>query len=1249
MTKLKLKCLLLACITPVAWGAPTDLASAPLHYLNAAQVKPNILFILDDSGSMQWSYLGDEVASNQYENTIGYRSSLCNKIYYNPEINYQPPVTAEGNSYPDQDFFSALYDGFQSQSVPVNLATSFMAWRTTKSALPVPANSASAHYASDCLRTTGECNPTSPPGIANTPTAAYYFIYRGNQRDQLGNNSANDHCKDIPAGGIPASTANWSMMSVGPDQQKNFANWFSYYRTRILTMKTAVSRAFLELGDNFRVGFSAISYGGVDSNNAGFLKIDTFNTQQKSLFYAKLSATNPSSSTPLRGALAKAGQIYAGRLLDAKDDPVQYSCQRNFSILSTDGYWNTSWENASYGPKKIDGSTNVGNQDMDLPRPMYDGSGTSAGSNPPIYVAQIEVQPVRGSGSGDGYALVTEITVNGEQLLTTPDGVNFTANVNDDAELLAYRIASAVGRAGYHALSSGRLVSIVAPALAGAISALPIVSSNQGLLLTTRSFQPVSANLRTLNTLADVAAYYYNTDLRTEALGNCRGDKNVCVNNVPAVGSEPDFQHMTSYTLGLGANGTLRYQEDYDQSVTGDFHDIRTGLRNWPDPIYFEGAERIDDLWHAAVNGGGKYFNAQNPSALAHALSSTLHSIRAASGASAAAATSSQEPVANDNTIFISRYRSVFWDGELEAHAIELADGSVNKNVLWSAQSLLDQRITGNNGNNDTRKILLYDDSSSTRLKEFTWSALSAGERAYFSSEKQLNYLRGRREHEDRKENTERLFRRREHVLGALINAQPLVVASPAFGYADINYGLFRDQQPGRKNMVYAAANDGMLHAFNAATGREEWAFIPTAVLPQMSRQANKNFTENFRYLLDASPIAADICPLAPASTCSKSEWRTILIGGLAGGGRQYYALDITDPDAPQALWQFGVAQDQDLGYTYGKPVVTKRRDGRWIVVFTSGYNNIGPGDGKGYLYVLDAASGTLLNKIATGAGSANNPAGLAQINAWVESAIDNTASRFYGGDLLGNIWRFDIDDQIPPAGKEAFLLATVSNSSGAQAITTRPELSVIKNGAISIPLVTVATGKYLGMSDLADTSLQSIYSFKDELTATGLGNLRSNSNMVQQMLQQNTDGTERSISQQPVDWLLKAGWFIDLTIAGSRANGERVTIDPEQQLGILNFVSNIPDSHACITSGGSWIYALDYRNGSYVPLATERVVGKKIAFGSLIAGVRNVKWKDRSLSLLTDESGKLLSVQGPQAPASAPNVKRVSWRELDD
>ena len=80
-----------------------------------------------------------------------------------------------------------------------------------------------------------------------------------------------DHCLNS------SLSSNWRKIVVGSnsgpgsaDERKNFANWYSYYRTRILSMKTAVGRAFRDMGSQFRVGFSTIGYSGVNSNNAGF-------------------------------------------------------------------------------------------------------------------------------------------------------------------------------------------------------------------------------------------------------------------------------------------------------------------------------------------------------------------------------------------------------------------------------------------------------------------------------------------------------------------------------------------------------------------------------------------------------------------------------------------------------------------------------------------------------------------------------------------------------------------------------------------------------------------------------------------------------------------------------------------------------------------------------------------------------------------------------------------------------------------
>ena len=151
--------------------------------------------------------------------------------------------------------------------------------------------------------------------------------------------------------------------------------------------------------------------------------------------------------------------------------------------------------------------------------------------------------------------------------------------------------------------------------------------------------------------------------------------------------------------------------------------------------------------------------------------------------------------------------------------------------------------------------------------------------------------------------------------------------------------------------------------------------FRSHGVLPNIRRTADLKFGQKFSYLLDGTPVAADICPGAAPVSCTSAQWRTLLVGGLGAAGREFYALDITDPANPSALWRFNADSDGDLGYAQGRPLVTKRRDGRWIVVLTSGYNNVQPGSGRGFLFVLDAYTGELLTKIDTGA-PAGTPSG---------------------------------------------------------------------------------------------------------------------------------------------------------------------------------------------------------------------------------------------------------------------------------
>ena len=96
-----------------SFGALTDLADNPLSSATTATVKPNIFFILDDSGSMNWRFMPDAMSSR--EDRIGFRNNQCNLVYYNPASRYVVPKTSAGtdvNAGTPTAFTAAYDDGF---------------------------------------------------------------------------------------------------------------------------------------------------------------------------------------------------------------------------------------------------------------------------------------------------------------------------------------------------------------------------------------------------------------------------------------------------------------------------------------------------------------------------------------------------------------------------------------------------------------------------------------------------------------------------------------------------------------------------------------------------------------------------------------------------------------------------------------------------------------------------------------------------------------------------------------------------------------------------------------------------------------------------------------------------------------------------------------------------------------------------------------------------------------------------------
>lgn len=1154
-------------------AAVTDLATVPLANATAITVLPNIMFIQDDSGSMDGDFMPDYVSSNYCRDNYTedgdtndaldtckagdapYFASAFNGVYYNPLVDYTPPANADGSSKTSYNS-AALWgvvpkDGYGVQFTgTTNLLTGYPERVACNLSSPNPAQ----------LNDTTKCK--SQLDAANTylyPDATYkYMSYKNGapfyytvsvewcrQRNATGpdkNFGQAGDCqakktstykyvryynwsrKNIVSANAPFPGANGSTRTYD-QEMTNFANWYAWYRTRMQMAKTSIGLSFKDVrgtpnpadatDSNYfhaRVGLTAISEKGT-TDGAKFLAINDFNgndaSTQKGKFYSRLYALNPGTYTPLRGALAKAGKIYAG-VLGA--DPIQYSCQRNFAIMTTDGYWNTNEEvtgtgASSYGPDKIDGS-DVGDQDGAATKPSWDKLGKA-------------------------------------------------------------------------------------------------------------------------NTLADVAYYYYHTDLRPGM-----------ADEVTPVGTNPDVddvskqQHMTTFTVGLGVDGTLNYQSGYKTSITGDYYDIVQGTKWWPDPIANTADERIDDLWHAAVNGRGTYFSARDPAALQDGIKTALGNMGSGPGSGAAAATSNLEPTPGDNGIYIAKYRTFNWDGELNAYSIDLSTGAISATSSWEASALLQTKISPT-GNSDTRTI--YIDEGGI-FKQFTYANLSATEKAYFNSAFQnapaglnqysewsadqkaaatgdtlVNYLRGQFNYENQDGATQKLYRDREKVLGDIVHSQPIYVKAPPYSFADTGYATFKSSNASRLPTLYAAGNDGMLHAFDTENGTERWAYVPPMVMPNLWRLADEEYGNNHRFYLDG--------PLISTDAYIGGSWKTILIGGMGAGGRGYYAVDVTNPTSPLPMWNFTVNEKENLGYSYGVPFVTKLADGTWVAVVTSGYNNVSPGDGKGHVFVLNLADGSVLKDIDTGVGSTTNPSGLARLNVVINNfSLDNTAVAAYGGDLYGNMWRFDLD-----AGTASKLADFGSN----KPIMAAPEVGDIDGDRV----VFFGTGRYLGQSDLSTTGTQSIYGIKDDGSTT----ISSTSNLVGQ-----TVDVGGAISKNPVDWSTKFGWFVDLPVAG-----ERVAIDLQLYFGTLTVATVIPAATECLSSGTSRLYQLDYKTGGYVgDVATAGYT----EFTSPIVGLTVVKLPTGTPVVypVTADGQKpnpTILKFGPSG--STLGTKRVLWREL--
>lgn len=660
----------------------------------------------------------------------------------------------------------------------------------------------------------------------------------------------------------------------------------------------------------------------------------------------------------------------------------------------------------------------------------------------------------------------------------------------------------------------------------------------------------------------------------------------------------------------------------------------------------------------ASVGGTDQAYLATDRATLSAAFAQITADIQDRTAASAGVAISTGA-WKSGTQVFQARFNTGDWSGELRALDM-LSSGALATTPTWEAG----QRLGLKNWNTG-RQILTYRAASAlgSRGVPFRWPANAAAPGASeipltlvaalnrngagvvdTHGALRLNYLRGDASRELRRCpacTAPSAFRNRPTtVLGDIVNSTPLLVTSGGRFVRDsaeaAAYDTFRRARAAMAPVVYVGANDGQLHAFDARTGDELFAYVPGLVADRLAALPEAGYTH--QYSVDG--------PLAAGDVHYAGSWKTLLVGTAGAGAKGLYALDISDPAnfteataSRVARWEID-GSDTSVGHILQQPLIAKARNGRWMVFSGNGLNSSA---GVAQLLAIDAETGAV-SRISTGTGHAAQPNGLLGLTA-ISTAGDGVVDIIYAGDQQGRLWKFDLSASDPLGWKVAYGPAAAPkplfSAASGQAITARPDVTPHPAGGY---LVSFGTGSYLSRDDLGTTTTQSLYGIRDSGTTVSANELVSQSVLGTQT---GGDGRTYRFSTYAVgrpstlfsgdDQITEAafrtgkkGWRLDLP-----ASGERIVTEVLIRAGKVIVSTLIPSSDPCAYGGDGWVMELD------------AITGNRADSPALDTnGDNRVDAADR-LTL----SGQLAHVSGVRVGGipSAPSIVRASDRALDD
>jgi len=471
----------------------------------------------------------------------------------------------------------------------------------------------------------------------------------------------------------------------------------------------------------------------------------------------------------------------------------------------------------------------------------------------------------------------------------------------------------------------------------------------------------------------------------------------------------------------------------------------------------------------------------------------------------------------------------------------------------------------------------------------------TAAQKAKETADQVALYVLGNRKLELRKGGT---LRSRRALLGDIVNSTPAYQGPLDEGWGAYTasiaeattYGAFVNGKAAAQT-VYVGANDGMLHAFNASTGEERWAFIPETVQSMLPLLVDPGYSH--RYFVDGNLTVSD--------AYVSGGWKSILVGALGAGGKSIYAIDVTNPASPTILWEFS---DADLGYVLSKPQIVRLADGTWVAVVTNGYESARVSGAStvtvGRLFVLRLSDGASLGSLSN--LTVTTPTGV--VNGLGSPAIrlrDGIAEAAWVGDLAGNLWKFDLGADVKTSTAGAVKVAysgaplfTAIRSGTRQPITSEPSLVPFFEGGT---MVVFGTGKFFEVADLSSTATQSIYGIWDwsdwnTLTRSGLATATMTDNGDYRFFT-GTSGWWTGASP-------KRGWYADFPNAGERVVAPSTTLFGSTIVSSL--IANSSDP--CVISKDGLLMAISPFTGGNPPVPVFDTTGDgKVTTADVVGG----------------------------------------------